>query len=124
MSSAVGRRGEAGLGSAHPGDCILCAFTSFGGTVTAADDWGGPAQRKRVRPALPGSVEELFHEVGEESFAVLFRTAEQAAIALSSARLHRAIGVIYRPQTERESHYIRTRVSEHYVAVIHCEDQR
>jgi erythromycin esterase-like protein len=108
----------------HPGDCILCAFTSFGGTVTAADDWGGPAQRKRVRPALPGSVEELFHEVGEESFAVLFRTAEQAASALSSARLHRAIGVIYRPQTERESHYIRTRVSEQYDAVIHFEDTR
>jgi erythromycin esterase-like protein/predicted phosphoribosyltransferase len=108
----------------HPGDCLLCGFTSFGGTVTAADDWGGPAQRKRVRPALPGSVEELFHEVGEESFAVLFNTAEQAASALSSARLHRAIGVIYRPQTERESHYIQARLADQYDAVIHFDDTR
>jgi erythromycin esterase-like protein len=108
----------------HPADCLLCGFTSFGGTVTAADDWGGPAQRKRVRPALQGSVEELFHKVGEESFAVLFNTAEQAASALSSARLHRAIGVIYRPQTERESHYIQARLADQYDAVIHFDDTR
>jgi erythromycin esterase-like protein len=108
----------------HPGDCSLFGFTSFSGTVTAADDWGGSAQRKRVRPALPGSVEELFHEVGEKSFAVLFKTGEAAANALRSARLHRAIGVIYRPQTERQSHYIRSRLAEQYDAVIHFDETR
>jgi erythromycin esterase-like protein len=123
-----GRMGELTLGrlvrERHPGDCSLFGFTSFSGTVTAADDWGGPAQRKRVRPALPGSVEELFHEVGEKTFAVLFKTAEAAANALSSARLHRAIGVIYRPQTERQSHYIRSRLAEQYDAVIHFDETR
>jgi erythromycin esterase-like protein len=54
----------------HPGDCRLIGFTTYTGTVTAADDWGGPAERKRARPALPESIEELFHEVGEKAFLV------------------------------------------------------
>lgn len=89
----------------HPGDCLLAGFTTYSGTVTAADDWGGPAERKNVRPALPGSFDALFHEVVKESFAVPFRSASRSAEALRAARLERAIGVIYRPSTERESHY-------------------
>jgi hypothetical protein len=64
-------RGELNVGQLvrerHPGDCHAIGFTSYTGTVTAADDWGGPAQRMWVRPALPDSVEELGHEVGERS---------------------------------------------------------
>jgi predicted phosphoribosyltransferase len=73
----------------------------------AADDLGGPAQRKWVRPALADSVEELLHEVGEKGFLLSFAHAPRAADTLRSARLERAIGVIYRPQTERQSHYFR-----------------
>lgn len=92
--------------------------------ATAADDWGGPAERKNVRPTLPGSFEELFHEVGEESFAVPFPTASRSAEALRAARLERAIGVIYRPSTERESHYFRARLADQFDVVIHIDDTR
>ncbi|WP_311766642.1 erythromycin esterase family protein [Streptomyces rhizosphaericus] len=61
-------RGELNVGrlvrEGHPDDCRLLGFTTYTGTVTAADDWGAPAARKRVRPALAESVEELFHEGG------------------------------------------------------------
>jgi erythromycin esterase-like protein len=92
--------------------------------VTAADDWGGPAERKNVRPALPGSFEELFHEVGVESFAVPFRSAPRSADALRAARLERAIGVVYRPSTERQSHYFRARLTDQFDVVIHIDDTR
>jgi erythromycin esterase-like protein/predicted phosphoribosyltransferase len=106
------------------GDCRSIGFTTFTGTVTAADDWGGEAQRKWVRPALSGSVEELFHQVGQKEFMLSFATATQAAERLRAARLERAIGVIYRPDTERQSHYFRARVADQFDAVIHIDDTR
>lgn len=108
----------------HPDDCLLAGFTTYAGTVTAADDWGGPAERSNVRPALPGSFEALFHEVGRESFAVPLRRASRSAEALRTARLERAIGVIYRPGTEREIHYFRARLAEQFDVVIHIDDTR
>jgi erythromycin esterase-like protein/predicted phosphoribosyltransferase len=123
-----GMRGELTIGQLarerHPGACRLIGFTTYTGTVTAADDWGGPAERKWVRPALPDSVEELFHEAGEKGFIVPFDLVRQAAEALDAARLERAIGVIYRPDTERQSHYFRCRVSRQFDAVIHVDDTR
>src|SRR5206468_3602975 len=106
------------------GDCRLVGFTTYTGTVTAASDWGGPAERKSIRPALPVSVEELFHEVGEKAFLVSFSTAPQAVEALRPARLERAIGVIYRPETERQSHYFRARLADQFDAVIHVDETR
>jgi erythromycin esterase-like protein len=127
-ATELGSTGELTLGrlvrERHPGDCLLGGFTTYSGTVTAADDWSGPAERKNVRPALPGSFEELFHEVGEESFAVPFRTAPRSADALRTARLERAIGVIYRPSTERQSHYFRARLPDQFDVVIHIDDTR
>jgi erythromycin esterase-like protein/predicted phosphoribosyltransferase len=121
-------RGELNVGQLvrerHPGDCRSIGFTTYTGTVTAADDWGGAADRKNVRPGLPGSVEELFHEVGLAEFMLSFPIAGRAADILSSARLERAIGVIYRPQTERQSHYFRCRVSNQFDAVIHLDETR
>ncbi|MFK4144857.1 erythromycin esterase family protein [Streptomyces sp. NPDC004065] len=65
-------RGELNVGQlvrqAHPDGCCLLGFTTYTGTVTAADDWGGPVMRKAVRPALVDSVEDMFHQVGEEEF--------------------------------------------------------
>ena len=121
-------RGEFNVGQLvrekHPGDCCNLGFTTYTGTVTAADDWEGPAQRKWVRPALDGSLEELFHEVGEKGYLLAFHAAPRAAEALRSARLERAIGVIYRPETERQSHYFRARIPEQFDAVIHIDDTR
>jgi erythromycin esterase-like protein len=106
----------------HPGDCRLIGFTTYTGTVTAASDWEGPAERKKVRPALADSVEELLHEAGEKEFLVDFAAAPRSADVLRSGRLERAIGVIYRPETERQSHYFRARVADQFDAVIHVDE--
>ena len=123
-----GMRGEVTVGQLmrerHPDACRLIGFTTQTGTVTAADDWGGPAERKWVRPGLPDSVEDLFHETGEKEFLLAFDVAPHAAELLSAARLERAIGVIYRPETERQSHYFRCRVSHQFDAVIHIDETR
>jgi len=108
----------------HPGGCRLVGFTTYTGTVTAAGDWEGQAERKWVRPALPDSVEELMHEVGEKEFMLRFDAAPRSADALRSARLERAIGVVYRPQTERQSHYFRARAADQFDAVIHVDETR
>jgi erythromycin esterase-like protein/predicted phosphoribosyltransferase len=121
-------RGELNVGQLvrerHPGDCRSIGFTTYTGTVTAADDWGGAADRKNVRPGLPGSVEELFHQVGWSEFMLSFPLAPRAEDILGAARLERAIGVIYRPETERQSHYFRCRVSGQFDAVIHLDETR
>jgi erythromycin esterase-like protein len=126
-TTELGSQGELNLGQLtrerHPGDCRLIGFTTYTGTATAADDWGGPAQRKWVRPAPPDSVEELFHEAGEKAFLLRLGDATRAD-AMRSARLERAIGVIYRPDTERQSHYFRSRVAEQFDTVIHIDETR
>jgi erythromycin esterase-like protein/predicted phosphoribosyltransferase len=127
-ATEMGMRGELNVGQLvrerHPGNCRLIGFTTYTGTVTAADDWGGAADRKLVRPGLADSAEELFHEVGQKEFMLPFGMAPRAAEAMRSARLERAIGVIYRPQTERQSHYFRTRVADQFDAVIHVDETR
>ncbi|BBX45874.1 erythromycin esterase family protein [Mycobacterium cookii] len=100
-------------------DARLIGFSTYTGTVTAASEWGGVAERKTVRPGLPGSVEELFHETGNPTFAVSSDGA--AGAALDVVRLARAIGVIYLPATERQSHYFHVRPADQFDAMIHIE---
>jgi erythromycin esterase-like protein/predicted phosphoribosyltransferase len=127
-ATEVAARGEVNVGQLvrmrHAGDCRLIGFTTYTGTVTAADDWGGPAERKWVRPARADSVEERFHEAGEKGFLVPLGTASASSQALRAARLERAIGVVYRPETERLSHYFRARVADQFDAVIHVDESR
>jgi erythromycin esterase-like protein/predicted phosphoribosyltransferase len=127
-ATEMGARGELNVGQQvrerHPGECRLLGFTTYTGTVTAADDWGGAAERKVVRPALSDSVEELFHQVGNKEFLLRFDLTPEAAEALRTARLERAIGVIYRPQTERQSHYFHARVADQFDALIHIDETR
>ncbi len=104
-------------------DAVLIGMTTYGGTVTAASDWGGPSERKRVRPALPESYEAIFHETGVGRFALRLDRGE-AAVQLRHPRLERAIGVIYRPQTERASHYFGSRIAGQFDAVIHLDETR
>jgi erythromycin esterase-like protein len=75
-------------------DAVLVGFTTYSGTVTAANDWDAPAERKEVRPALPGSYEALFHEAGVPQFLLPVRDSEIAAKYLAENLLERAIGVI------------------------------
>ncbi len=120
-------RGEHNLGqltrSRHPGAAVLVGFTTFQGTVTAASAWDAPAERKRVRPALPESYERLFHEHEDPRF-LLRLTDGGGASALRTPRLERAIGVIYRPETERQSHYFLARIASQFDAVIHLDETR
>jgi erythromycin esterase-like protein/predicted phosphoribosyltransferase len=108
----------------YPDQCRLIGFTTSTGTVTAADEWGGPAQRKWVRPPLPDSVERMLHQVGGRAFLLKLRDTTPARETLRSARLERAIGVVYRPRTERPSHYFRARLGDQFDAVIHIDETR
>ena len=105
-------------------DCRLIGFSTYTGSVTAASDWGGIAERKNVRPALAGSIEELLHETGKGEFIVAMHDGSPAAAALDVVRLGRAIGVIYLPQTERQSHYFHVRPADQFDAMIHIDTTR
>jgi len=96
-------------------------FTTFTGTVTAATEWDEPAQLKRVRPGLAGSYERLMHDVGEARFLVSLRE-EALRDALDQPRLERAIGVIYRPETERQSHYFDALLPSQFDFLIHIDE--
>ncbi|OBG32666.1 erythromycin esterase family protein [Mycobacterium sp. E3198] len=105
-------------------DARLIGFSTYAGTVTAASDWGGAAERKVVRPALGGSIEELLHETGHSAFLVSALLSPEATEPLSAVRLGRAIGVIYRPETERQSHYFHVRPADQFDAMIHIDQTR
>jgi erythromycin esterase-like protein len=121
-------RGEFNVGQLvrerYPGRSFHIGFTTYTGTVTAAYDWDGQAETKRVRPGMKHSWEELFHGVGPEQFILTFRDNPELSGALDQERLERAIGVIYRPETERISHYFYARIAEQFDAVIHIDTTR
>jgi len=112
-------------------------FTNYDGFVTATDEWGIPCTYKKVNRGLNGSVEELFHEALLASphaesgqFLITFRaTGSKKDVASSeviaqlgqSNYLERAIGVIYRPETERRSHYFDVRIAKQFDMVIHID---
>lgn len=127
-ATEVSEHGELNVGQLvreRYGDRALSiGFTTYSGTVTAASDWDGIAQRKRVRRALPGSVEELFHKVGIERFLLDLRNLGEVSGALREDLLERAIGVVYRPDTERASHYFRCRIAEQFDFVLHYDTTR
>ena len=103
-------------------ESVLVGFTTHRGAVTAATDWDAPAERKRVRPALEGSYESLFHDAGTPRFLLNLRDRGAAREILRQPRLERAIGVIYRPETERLSHYFHAQLAEQFDACIHLDE--
>lgn len=105
-------------------DAVLVGFSTHRGTVTAASDWDGDAELKRVRPAFADSYEAMFHEAGVPNFLLTLRGDERLSRALREPHLERAIGVIYRPETERRSHYFHARLSEQFDAVLHFDETR
>ncbi len=92
---------------AFDGASYSIGFGTDRGTVAAASNWDEPMQVKSVRPALEGSYEHLCHEAGARQFFLPLRAMEPAtlAVGLARPRLERAIGVIYRPESELQSHY-------------------
>jgi erythromycin esterase-like protein len=144
-ATEMGQHGELNVGQLvrqrYSRDVVTIGFSTYTGTVTAATDWDAPAERKRVRPALPDSYEALFHAVaigaGREravgmpaaarsprDFLLLLRDGGELADRLRILRLERAIGVIYRPETERVSHYFYARLAEQFDALIHIDETR
>ena len=115
-ATELGEHGELNLGELvrrRWGDeALLVGFTTFTGWVTAADEWGGAGRRMRVRPALDGSIEALLHERGGDA---VVEPRDEPEL------LERAIGVVYRPQTERLSHYFRARLPEQFDLVLHVD---
>jgi erythromycin esterase-like protein len=125
-ATEMGRGGEWNVGQLvrerYPRDCFLVGFTTHRGTVTASSDWDEPGRRKRVRPALEGSYEALFHEAEIDRFMIHLREEGRARELLRLPRLERAIGVIYRPETERLSHYFHAQLAEQFDAVLHFDE--
>jgi erythromycin esterase-like protein len=126
-ATEMGRMEELNLGQLvrqqHGNKAYLLGFTTYSGEVTAASNWDEPAERKIVRRALPTSVEALFHGTGLGDFLLPLRDPGVRK-ALDTPMLERAIGVIYRPETERVSHYFETRLPEQFDAVIHIDRTR
>src|SRR5256714_9417462 len=127
-ATEIGGAGEFNVGQLvrerYGDESVLIGFTTDHGTVTAASNWDAPAERKRVRAGLPDSYEALFHEVDIPRFMLDIRGDLALARALREPRLERAIGVIYRPETERASHYFHARLADQFDAVLHFDQTR
>ena len=103
-------------------DAVLVGFSTFNGWVTAASDWDEPHRRKRVADALDGSWEDVFHCCGVERASLVLRGNDAVRALAMPQRLQRAIGVIYRPETERQSHYFHTRLADQFDVMIHIDE--
>jgi erythromycin esterase-like protein len=127
-ATEVGDGGELNLGQLvrekHGLSSRLLGLTTYSGTVIAASNWGEPGELKRVRPALAGSYEELFHQTGLARFFLPLERGTYVHSLLAQPRLERAIGVIYRPETERWSHYFNARLSEQFDLILHFDGTR
>jgi erythromycin esterase-like protein len=112
-------RGELNIGQLcreqYGRDAALVGFGTHSGTVAAASEWDAPMEVKAVRPSRPDSYEALCHGVGLERFLLPLRGLDPALReALAEPRLERYIGVVYRPDTERWSHYSEASLADQY----------
>lgn len=118
-ATEMSRRGEFNIGHLcrqRFGDAAyLIGFGTDHGTVAAASDWDGPMEIKSVRPAMEESYERLCHASGIEQFMLPLRHADSGLReALKRPRLERAIGVIYRPESELQSHYFQAKLPQQF----------
>ncbi|AUH72009.1 erythromycin esterase family protein [Legionella sainthelensi] len=124
-ATEMGERNEFNLGQLvreqYDNHSYSLGFSTYKGTVRAASDWGGAGQKKQVTPGLPGSYEHLFHHVKYENFFLSLLKEEKLEHYLKIPRLQRAIGVIYRPDTERYSHYFFTQLPYQFDGLIHFD---
>jgi erythromycin esterase-like protein len=125
-ATQMGERGELNLGQLvrqrYPlQDTFLLGLTTCSGTVTAASDWGAPAQKKKLVAARADSIEGLFHATGLPRFLLPLRGRDSVLANVGRRYLERAIGVIYRPESERQSHYFHADVARQFDAVIHVD---
>ncbi|HEX8393433.1 MAG TPA: erythromycin esterase family protein [Longimicrobium sp.] len=123
--SDMGERGELSVGQVmrerHDGHTVLIGFTTYGGTVMAAEEWDAPGRVRRLNPGWPESYAGLFHQTGIPAFFLPFRGNAELSAALAGPRLERAVGVVYAPATELQSHYFPARLPQRFDAVIHID---
>ena len=123
-ATQVSRHGELNLGQLvrerAGDDGLLVGFTTYTGHVTAARDWDSPAEHRWVRPALKDSVEHLFERTRLERFFLPLDRPRESG--LREGALERAIGVIYRPESERQSHYFEVALADQFDAVFHLDE--
>lgn len=129
-ATAMGWQGEFNIGelcrTAYRDEAVLIGFGTDRGTVAAASDWDGDMEIKSVLPARPDSHERIYRETGLGCFLADWRQNGQRELkdALSRPRLERAIGVIYRPETELYSHYFEAILAEQFDAFVWFEETR
>jgi erythromycin esterase-like protein len=129
-ATAMGWQGEFNIGElcrkAYREEAVLIGFGTDRGTVAAADDWDEPMQVKTIVPARPDSHERIFRDTGLKAFLTDWRENFQDDLkdALSRPRLERAIGVIYRPDTELYSHYFEAILAEQFDAFVWFDETR
>ncbi len=117
-------RGELNIGQlcrqAYGRDAALIGFGTDTGTVAAASDWDGPMEIMTVRPSRPDSYEAWCHRVGIDRFLFDMRPGAHDDLrrVMADPRLERYIGVIYRPETERWSHYSAATLPAQYDAFV------
>jgi erythromycin esterase-like protein/predicted phosphoribosyltransferase len=125
-ATEMGDHGELNVGQLvrerFGADAVLIGQTTHTGTVTAASEWDQPAERKAVRPSMTGSYERRFHDSGIARMLLPLRDDAVLASAVATARLERAIGVIYLPRTERRSHYFVARLPNQFDFVLHFDE--
>jgi erythromycin esterase-like protein len=118
----AGNRGELNLGQLmrqrHGDAACLVGFFTYTGQVMAAPEWDMPGRVYDVRPALAGSYSDVFHQSGLPAFSLILRGNKELVRRFGEPRLERAIGVIYRPESERLSHYFEARVSDQFDALL------
>ncbi len=129
-ATEMAARGEYNLGQLCRREfgegAYLVGFGTHSGTVAAASEWDGPMEIKTVRPALPNSYEQLCHATGLARFMLGLRGRDDLCkpAGLGNERLQRAIGVIYRPETELASHYFRASLPQQFDEYIWFDDSR
>jgi erythromycin esterase-like protein len=126
-ATAMGWQGEFNIGelcrTAFRDDAVLIGFSTDRGTVACASDWDEPMEVKQVRPSRPDSHERVFLEAGVPCSLTDWRGGRgELREVLSEPRLERAIGVVYRPETERYSHYFEAVLAEQFDAFVWFEE--
>jgi protein-L-isoaspartate(D-aspartate) O-methyltransferase len=125
--SARGERNVGQLCRAWLGDqTYIIGFGTDHGTVAAASNWDEPVQRMRVVPARDGSYERICHDAEVPAFALHLRNPGRRAVRdeLAPALLERAIGVIYRPETELQSHYFHASLPRQFDEYVWFDETR
>lgn len=129
-ATEMGARGEHNVGQLcrrnFADRAYIVGFGTDHGTVAAASSWDGPMEIKHVHPAHDLSYERICHDAAVEAFVLPLTYPTHPAVPdeLAAVRLERAIGVIYRPETELESHYFQASLPAQFDEYVWFDDTR